>query len=143
MVEDKNKDIGYIQVFTRNRVCATISSESNNPHTFILITGETMYLEKSGLVNHDCMQRPSQTMFNDVYGTFYIPKNDLKEIFAHASDKILDGCIEDGYFTIYIKDDEILYMTYLDTQIPNVQRGDNIIIQASKPWLIENNLNFF
>lgn len=143
MSEIKNKEIGYIQVFAQNRVCATIPDESNNPHTFILITGETMYLEKSGLVNNDYMQRPSQIRFNDVFGTFYIPKNDLKEIFEHAGDKVLDGYIEDGYFMIYIKDDEILYMTYLDKQMPNVPRGNNIILQASKPWLTENDLNFF
>jgi len=130
---------GYIQIFKQNRVCSTIT---NDVDIYVLVTGEIQYLQEEGLINNDSMQRPSQTKYNTILGTYCIPFENLKKIFEHASDKILDACINNGKISIFIENNEILYTNYLDSNLPNISQKD-IILQASKPWLQANNLKFF
>lgn len=129
---------GYIQIFKENYVCSTIS---NGTEINVLVTGEKFYLKSTGIVNTSCMKMVSQNRFIDVFGTFNIPIDKLKNIFKHANDRVLDAHIIDGTITIIGDNNEILYTAFLSNTLQNLKR--EIILTGSKPWLTLNGLSHF
>jgi len=130
---------GYIQIYTENYVCSTISNVHN---THVLVTGEKQYLKKTGMENNDCMQMVSQTKYINVLGVFAIPNDKVKKIFRHAKDKVLDAYIMNGNIKIIGDHNELLYHAYLDNNLQNLNKSE-IILTGSKPWLSANNLEYF
>ena len=134
-----NSAFGFMQIFKQNYVCSTVSKDA--PEILVRITGEKQYLKETGIINDNCLKLPSQNKFIEVLGTFDIPIDDIKRIFQHSKDKILDIIIKNHKFSI-IGDTGILYTGYVSDNIPDLnQKG--IILEGSKSWLRANNLAYF
>ena len=128
---------GFIQIYNENFVCSTYT---NNFNMIILVTGEEHYLKNSGFDNDDCLKRASQTKFIDVLDTYNVPFENIKLIFQHAKDKILNCIINDKTLKI-LGDNGVLYSTLIYIDIPDTNQ--EIVLKGSKFWLRFNKIDYF
>lgn len=136
--------VGFIQIYRENYVCCTIRKDV--PKIVVLVTGESQYLKHPDFNNDDCLERVSQLKFVDILGTYTMSNEDIKLIFQHAKDKILNVIVSNGILDI-IGDDGILYSRSLNNSFADgaglMDINQEIMLQGSKDWLQANNLEFF
>lgn len=133
------ENVGFIQIYEETFL--------NFKRITVLITGESQFLKNEGIHNEDKWQRPSQTKLIGIIATYSIPKNDIKLIFQHSKDNVLEATITNpspnNLILEIICDTGVIYSKQIDLD-ENLEIGrKETILQGSKDWLKENNLEYF
>lgn len=130
---------GFLQIYEEYFVSTTVYGPRLK--TIVFVTGEKSYLKQQGMFNDDClMQRPSQNKGRTILKTYSIPFENIKTIFQHAKDKILNVNISNGVIEI-VGDSGVLFSMPGEEGDPELHQ--EIVLSGSKAWLAANNLECF
>lgn len=131
----------YIQIYKQSPLCNTASTEHTHWTTCVLITPEKEFLKMSG-IDRSAGVFVSQYKYCDVIHTFIINFQDVKKIFEHSKDLILDVEINNGSIFVTGDNGQLLYKTSFDTNVENISKRP-LVIAANKHFLSQHNLSFF
>jgi len=131
----------YIQIYEQSPTCCTASNGHAHNTTCVLITPEKEFLKVSG-IDKSAGPFVSQYKNYQVLHTFIVSFEDVKKIFEHSNDKVLDVEINNGCIVVVGDNEQLLYKTCLNTSVKNLSKIP-LAIAANRDFLSKHNLSFF